>query len=242
MNTRIRTILAQAMAVGAAVLLAQSAQSQVVYQNISTLDGNFNYGNGAYAEAGNEIVLAGGTIGSTTTKSFFISTASIQFDLGQGTSTLNSGPSGNEEMEFNMYENNNSQTFNGYTEPALPLYSSGFFTLSSVGLSTFTDGAKLTFTVNTAVPADFTWTVAFEGLATGEAAGLALYTSPTVGGNYKDAWVNTGTIAIPNWVLDVPTGSLPTLQFGATFSAPEPSTVALGVMGACAFLVRFRRK
>jgi len=239
MNTRIRKYLVQSLAVGALIVLAQSAQSQVIYNNTTTSEnGNFNY----TVEAGNEVVAGPpADKGVTATFSDFISSASIQFDLVQG-SAPNTTPLGTEEVELNIYQNNGA-LFNGYVAPGTRLYSSTFFTMSQLGITSFTDGTKLTFNnINTAVPPDFTWTVAFGNLASGEAGGLAMYNLPTVGGNYQDAWVNTGTVASPAWVLDVATPGTPQLQFAATFSAPEPSTIALGVMGACAFLARYRRK
>ncbi len=215
-------LLLQALAVGIVALLVQNAQSQgIVYNNSTTFNGNFNFAAGT--QAGNEVVLAGSATSDTITQ------FQVQFDL-----TGAGAPNGGDGVEVQFYANTGA-TVNGYASPGTLLYSSGFSSLTS-----FTSGSTLTYSIpNVVVPKDFTWTLVFEGVPAGEAAGLGLFGPATVGGNYHDAWVNNGSA----WVLDVATGTgTPALEFGATLTAvPEPSTIALGVIGACAFLARRRK-
>ncbi len=113
--------------------------------------------------------------------------------------------------------------------------------MSAIGLSAFTQGQTLTYDPDVSVPDDFTWTMVFEDVPIGESAGMGLFSEPTgpsVGGNYGDAWINTGS----GWQLYVASPGNPSLQFGAILEAvPEPGVIALVVMGACAFLARRRK-
>ncbi len=240
MKTRLATILLEATGIGTALFIAQSAHCQtLVYANDTTYqNATFNFNNGAgFGEAGNEVVLAGGSAGDTSTFSYYITQAAVQFAL-TGTGT----PTGSEQVELNFYENNGPIVYSYYNTPSSLIWSSGFSTLSSLGLSTFTDGSSLTYTPNVLVPADFTWTLVFQNLSPSESAGLALYSPATVGANFGDAWENVGTANTPVWDLVSAGSGDPALTFGATLSVPEPSTIALGVMGGCAILARLRRK
>jgi hypothetical protein len=95
---------------------------------------------------------------------------------------------------------------------------------------------------NVEVPDRLTWTVQFLDLAPGAAAGVDLFSPPTVGGNFADYWVYEGG----QWVLKSWTGggSL-NVDFAATMDAvPEPATWmlgALGVGGYLAFRARTKR-
>lgn len=243
MKNRITFFFLNGLAAGVVALLAQNAQGQIVYNNTgqsggdSSEVGNYSFGNGGNSEAGNEIVLGSGT------GSYTLSTFEFQFFL-TGT-TFSGSPS----VELNFYANTGAAV-SGYASPATtPLYSSGFSPISA-----FTDasGDTLTYTLpaGTVVPADFTWTVAFSGVPAGDTAGLSIFNSstvnthgvplPAIGGNYNDAWVNNGG----TWTLvqSTPNANDPGLQFGAIATAvPEPSTIALGVMGACGLLARRRK-
>jgi len=222
------------LAAVAAALLAQNAQSQsVIYNNTSGYNGNLNFDN---AEAGNEVVLAG------SASSDYITQFQVQFDLiNSGASPLAGAPTGNEEVEVNFYKNNGAQV-SGYDSPGTLLWSSGFSSMSTIGLSTFSEGQTLTYNPDVVVPDDFTWTLVFENVPDGESAGMGLFSEPagpSVGGNYSDAWVYT---AASGWQLYVASPGNPSLQFGAVLEGvPELGTVALGVLGAGAFLAWRRR-
>jgi len=228
MKNRFTPLFAQALAVGAVAVLTQSAQSQTtLYDNTATYSGaNFNYGvAGSTVSAGNEVVLNG------TATSYAISQFQVQYDFtGSGTAAA--------VVDASFYANTGAP-FNGYATPAAStLWDAGNFTLSA-----FTTGAgnTLTYTVpNTVVPKDFTWVVTFSGLAAGQAAGLSLYGPAATGQNYHDAWINSGT----GWSLVQASGSNPAMEFGAKITGtavPEPSIIAMGVMGACGFLARRRK-
>jgi hypothetical protein len=229
MKNRFTLSFIQALAVAAVAALAQNAQSQTtLYDNTETYSGAaFNYASGAGTfMAGNEVVLAGAATSDTITQ------FQVQYDFtGTGTAAAT--------VDASFYANTGA-TYNGYATPAATtLWDAGNFTLTS-----FTTGAgnTLTYTVpSTVVPKDFTWIVTFSGLASGQSAGLSLYGPAATGENYHDAWINSGT----GWSLVQASGSNPALEFGAKLTGtgvPEPSTIAMGVMGACAFLVRRFKK
>lgn len=229
MKNRFTPFFIHVLGVGAVALLCQNAQSQyLVYDNTGAYSGfNFNYDQGSSSaqEAGNEIVLAGSAAFDS------INQFQVQIDF-TGTGTVTPGAS----VDLSFYQNN-GPLYNGYSGPGTLLWDAG-----ATALTSFTTGGgeTLTYTVpNAVVPRDFTYIVTFNGLVSGETAGLSLYTGGTtgIGDNYKDAWVNTGS----GFVLQTATGTEQALEFGATASVPEPSTIALGVMGACAFLARRRK-
>ena len=233
MNKPTSSLFLHSLAIGIGALLAQNAQSQgVVYNNSTTFAGNFAVNNN---QAGNEVVLAG------SATSDFISQLQFQFDLvSTGANPFSGTPTGNEQVELTLYKNDGS-TVAGYKSPSTVVYSSGFSTMSSIGLGTFTQGTSLTYNPNVTVPKDFTWTVTFANVPGGESAGLSLYNQPggpTVGQNFGDAWYNNGS----GWTLNVANAGEPSLQFGAVITAvPEPGTISLGLVGACAFLARRRK-
>jgi len=229
MKNRFTLSFIQALAVVAVAALAQNAQSQsTVYDNTETYSSaNYNFASGPGTfMAGNEVVLAG------TSPSDAISQFQVQYSFtGSGAIAAT--------VDASFYANTGA-AFNGYATPAATtLWDAGNFTLPG-----FTTGAgnTLTYTVpNTVVPKDLTWIVTFSGLTAGQTAGLSLYGPAATGQNYHDAWLNTGT----GWSLVQASGSNPAMEFGAKLTGvgvPEPSTIAMGVMGACAFLVRRFKK
>jgi hypothetical protein len=225
MNKPPSSLFLQALAVGAVVLLAQNAQSQgTVYNNSTTYNGNFDFAAGT--QVGNEVVLAG------SGPSYALSTFQVQFNL-NGTGT----PNASDAVKLLLYNNTGGVVQGANSPGATPVYDSGFSSLTA-----FTAGSVLTYTLpaNTVVKQDFTWVLEFQGVPSGETAGLGLFGPTTVGFNYHDAWENSGS----GWALDVAGTGNPALEFGAVITAtavPEPSTIVLGVMGACAFLARRRK-
>jgi hypothetical protein len=226
MKNRFTQLFISALGVSAVALLCQNAQSQgfTDYQDTASYSGaNFNFDSGGAGseEIGQEIVL--GSSAAATVTGF-----SVQFDF-TGTGT----PTGT--VDVGLY-NNNGTAFNGYFAPGTEISD-----LGSTSLSSFTSGAGSTLNytgLNIAVPNDFTYVVTFTGLTPTETAGLSIYGATTVGANYHDAWVNTGS----GYVLQQAQSGFPALEFGATVTTvPEPGTIALGVMGACAFIARRRK-
>lgn len=244
MNNPVTQFL-RAIAVGSVAILAQTALSQVVgynnYNGVPYSGDFFNYAglsSGNYTgEAGNEIGLAGSL--STYTVTGF----TAEFDF------LNSGgisgnPAGGETVDLRFYANTGGLV-SGYPSPAAtPFFDSTPVLLSSItGFSGFTTGMELDDTgLNiTGVPKDFTWTLTFANLGPNETAGLALYGPPSVGANSGDSWINT----TGGWTLETATGSTP-LEYGAEIgvltTVPEPNTIALGIVGACALFAARRKK
>jgi len=252
-KTRIGYFFANALTVGALTVLSENAQSQTVYQNTSTFEQNFEIAGstlGANGEAGNEVVLVGGAYFNKTALIGSLTSATVQFNLlnssGGTTGTFTAGGAG---IELNIYEENGGKYGTaGFVAPGTQLYSSGFTTMSTLGLTAFTAAQSITFTLpGTAVANDFTWSLAFNNVPTTAEAGISLFAGGGVGQNFNDAWVDTtptfASTSSATWTLDQTTSG-PGLQFGATLTGtvPEPSTIALGVMGASAFLMRLRRK
>jgi hypothetical protein len=234
-----------AVTVGAVALLAQTGQSQTVYNNTTTFTGDFNYNN---AQAGNEVILSGSTLGDDVTGFTF------QYDFLNSTLGTTGTPAGGETATLSFYQNygtSSATKVSGYTVPQSPV----LFTSSAVPISGgFTTGSTINFTTANGglptggvdVPQIFTFTVTFAGISSSENAGLALFgptgSNPSVGQNYADAWYNSAG-STPNWQLDVASSGNPPLTFGATVTAvPEPSSIGLFAMGSMGLLASGWRK
>lgn len=250
MKNRITFFFLQGLAVSAVAFLGQDAKAQTtLYDNSTTTQaGNYSYSlNGGFGEVGNEIVLAGGP-------DDYISSFGFQFFFtGSGT------PSGSPSVTLNFYENNGGPVSgfpNTQFPAASPVFSQSFaltaFTGSTPGIGS--GQATLTFNPDVIVDQDFTWTVSFSGVASGESAGLSIFNGtknssgvpiPATGYNYNDAWVNSAAQgAAPSWSLVQANTGDPGLQFAAVASGtpvPEPTTIALGIIGAGSFLARRRK-
>jgi hypothetical protein len=228
MKNRYTPFLVHAVSVGALAFLCQNAQSQNLYDDTGSYTGaNFNFATSSgTASAGNEVVLTGSSPADT------VNDFQVQIDFtGSGTAT------GNVDVSF--YRNDGALS-GGYATPGTLLWDGG-----TAALTSFTTGGgeTLDYTIpgGIVVPNDFTYVVTFSGLTAGEAGGVSIYGNATAGMNYSDAWVNTGS----GWSLQEAGSGQPALQFGASMTGttvPEPSTIALGVMGACAFIARRFKK
>jgi hypothetical protein len=230
MKNRFTPFFVSALSVGAVALVCQNAQAQTdLYDNTTTTysGANFNFDSGlpGTASAGNEVVLTG--VGATA---YTVSQFAVQIDF-TGTGT----PTGSVDVQFLQ---NDGVAFNGYNSPSTVLWDAGSTALTSFSTG---GGEVLTYTVpNISVPQDFTYVVSFSGLSATEVAGLSIYGTATVGQDHNDAWVNTAG----SWSLVQAGAGEPSPQFGAQIKGtvvPEPSTIALGLMGACGFLARRRK-
>jgi hypothetical protein len=220
-------------------LLAQTT----IYNN-STNDLLIQFNPGT-TEVGNEIVLAG--------TDRFLTGFSFEY---WGSSTKPSAFAGHIMAEVRFYLNN-GPLFNNtsYASPnAIPFYDSTFAVPAPIGRGTFVFGAADFLSFNpssggalylpanlpTAPNLDMTWTVQFSGMGAGDSVGLDLYGPPTVGGNYGDYWLNSG-----GWQLMTNSVAPPNGAFAADMIAvatvPEPSTLALSVLGGLGLLVVARR-
>ena len=205
-----------------------SVRAEVVYAN-STNDLNARFDPGL-VEVGDEIVLAGG---ARTMTDFNFQYWGLNF-------------SGNEFARVRFYANDGAASPAGPLMPNSLLFDSGFFFIlptpravldfNSAALSS---GNVVDLTVP--IPNSFTWSVQFSGITAGEAAGVDLYNPPTIGGNYDDYWDNNG-----GWQYRYRGTNAFPISFGARVTAvPEPSVLALGLLGGLAVLIvrsRFQRR
>ncbi len=210
-----------------------SASASIVYDNSTQYLGSFTDQNNF--EAGDEIQLAG----TDRTMTSFSFEYSLYSDSG--------AVSGNETAELFIRARDGNP--NGLT-PGTILYDSGVISLAgrqnAAGFGTITAD-------NTSVllppSGDVVWTVKFSGIENtpdpahagqfvGEHAGLLYYGPVTVGSSFDDYWINRGSgfeLVSVDGITD---------NFGAQLTAvPEPSTIALILIGASALgVARFRRQ
>lgn len=138
---------------------------------------------------------------------------------------LGSNAGGNETAELFFHLNDGGASG---TDPGTTIYRSGEFSLDK-GFQTVTaQGLSVT------VPNTFTWTVTFNGVDLGEQAGLLLYNPPTVGASFDDFWAKNSDGTWSTFLVDA--GATPGNFYARVVAVPEPSTVALAVLGGLAFL------
>ena len=192
-----------------ALFLAHAAQAEIVYQN-ATGDLATILNPGTF-EVGDEIILAGS--GRAITNFTFQYTASF------------SGP-GTRQAQLRFY-NNNGLVTNGFNAPGTMFFNSGLFPIGG-GTNTLIFEAGNDFPAGGQLAPDhFTWSVQFSGLTGGDTAGPNLFNPVTVGTNYNDYWDYNGSA----WTLRQSTNGVP-INFAARIEAvPEPSIIALGVLG-----------
>jgi hypothetical protein len=226
--------------------LALSANADVLLNNTTTpLASRFSDGG---TEFGNQIFLSNG--GYITNFSF------EYYGIGGGAGGAFVGPV---TAEVRWYLNNGPLTLSGYATPGTVLYDSGAVPITAPGSSTH--AATLDFSTSTGdfptVPAgsgtngwfvgtrSLTFTVQFAGMNTsaGDQVGVDLYSPPTVGQMYIDYWQNNGTAANPSWAFLEDAKGTP-IDIGQEWmgtAVPEPSTLALSVVGGLGLLMAVRR-
>jgi hypothetical protein len=210
--------------------------ASTIYNN-STNDLGIRFDLSVGTQVGNEILL-GGTDRYLTDFSFEY----------YGLSSNPNSFAGQIQARLEFYQNN-GPLFNGYASPGTSFYDSGWFTVPApTSRSTFVFSAAdfLAFNPSSGgallLPAsDMTWTVQFKGMGLGDTVGVDLYGPPTVGRAFGDFWQNVGG----NWLLMNYSSAPPTANFAADMIAvavvPEPSTLALSVLGGLGLLVVARR-
>jgi hypothetical protein len=236
----LRQILASSTFLGICVLAVATTQSvqasTILFNNLTTPLGTFSI-DGA-GQIGDEVVLADSGNGATIT--------SFSFEF------YSANVAAGATYTVGFYANDGSPAYSGGPlDPSTLLWSD----TGNLGGS-FPSGQTVTFGLaalggGVTVPHDFTWAVSFSGLgsAAGKDAGLILSTAfgPSIGGDYNDYWLNTGSVASPNWILALSSNpSIPDINFLAEFDGtPTPdqsSSLALLSMGVVGLLVlkRFR--
>ena len=211
------TIVQKMIAAGAGLFLTTNVAvyGTLLYSDASTDTGSsLNFVNGT--TIGDEIQLTG----AATLNSF-------TFEYYSPNGSLGSGFNGNVQMDVSLNANDgNVGTPNGYgyqNTPNTTLFDSGSFTLQPPAYyyGAGNNVAVLTFSgLSVTVPQDLTLTIDVAGLAVGDTVGVELFSSPTVGSNQGDYWLNDGT----GWRLYALAGT--ETGFGAQFNGvsavPEP--------------------
>jgi hypothetical protein len=149
----------------------------------------------------------------------------------------------NETATVAFYKNDGPEYISGsgiLTPGATPFYTTSF-SITSGQHTVVIDASPNGLDNSVILPNKFTWTVTFGGIDGSEQVGLLLYNPPTVGTSLDDYWEKVGT----TWTLKTFNSSSggPIANFGAQIVAiPEPSTIALGFIGAAVlgFLARRR--
>ena len=226
-----KTLTQKIVAVGAGVFLTANMAvygTTILYNNSTTDTGN-NLSFVNNSQIGNEIVMGNSSpLNALTSFSFEIYSPDAAF---QGA---------NVQMQVFLYAND-GPPFNTYPTPSTVLYNSGLFSLStpqhSVGLNAETLNFDLSATPVT-VPHDFTFAVEVTGLVGNDYLGMELFDPATVGQNYGDYWLNSGS----GWQLD----TLGTrTDIGAQFvgsAIPDAAPTAMLLGAALASLGFLRRK
>jgi hypothetical protein len=137
---------------------------------------------------------------------------------------------------------NDGVIFNGYATPGTMFSDSGLFAATTpASRNTFVSDKTDFFGTVSYIPngaSSLSWTGQFSGMGATDLVGVDIYGPPTVASSFSDYWENQGS----GWALK--TNSLSgTLSFTAQLTAdvPEPSTVALSILGGLGLFVALGR-
>lgn len=210
---------------GAAALLgAVSGSAAVVFDN--TLNVQPGFGAQTTREYGDEIALAGTDRYVTQFVFQYQGDFTPAVDAPARTATIR------------IYANDGPSALPGQTtapRPGTLLWESGPLTLAA-------GDNIVSLAPNIMVPDTLTWSVEFSGLsgAEGDRAALTISSPPTVGGelnggvvgSYNDYWIKTDPNDSDSWALRrVEDGQVPANFYAHVVAIPEPSTVALALLG-----------
>jgi hypothetical protein len=229
------------LAIGTVVCLLVNfkAAADTLYNNSANNTGyRLTMSNGQ--QVGTEILLG------TAPNSEYLTNFSFNF--------YSSGTYADVTLEVLLQLNNGTPAFNGYDTPGTVIYDSGAFQISSqngdggldFNYNDLTVGDTVPLNQFTTIANDFTLSFVVEGLAEGDTFALDLYDPATVGSNYGDYWLNTGTVGSPNWELltnsmSGPIGVASVFQ-GSLTPAPEPAALSLSILGGAGLLLAIRRR
>jgi hypothetical protein len=204
-----------------------SAQTVLFDNRANDLHSRFNPGT---FEVGDEITLAG--IGNMSLFSFeFWGTNTAQPD--------NSTFAGAIQADVRFYYNDGTP-FNGYNTPGTKFYDSGWFPVGSPtarNTFVFSEGVDFPGGGISITSPDITWSIQFSGMGATDSVGVDLYSPPVVGtevGDFGDYWQFVGGI----WTLQ--TNTVAAMDFGALIETPEPSSMALALVGGVSLLISMR--
>lgn len=207
--------------VGTALLVgATTASAAVVFDN--TLNVQPGFGAQTTKEYGDEIALAGSDRYVTE----------LRFQYNGDFATTIPTP----QATVRIYANDGPSALPGQTTAPRP----GTLLWESGPLSLATGDNSVSVAPNILVPGIVTWSIEFSGLsgAEGDRAALTLANPPTVGGellggvigSYNDYWVKTDPNNDDSWALRRIDGN-PANFYAQVTAIPEPSTIALAVLG-----------
>ena len=204
--------LRRSLFAAAVIILAARASADVIFDNsVHDLGRRFDPGE---LEVGDEIEVVGAAR--------YVTNFNFEY---WGDSTAPGVFAGNVEARVRFYRNDGS-SFNGFAAPGTLFYDSGWFGVAP------TLRSQLIFLAGSDFPpgglylpvSNFTWTVQFQGMSTGDSAGVDLYSPIETGFSYSDYWQNDPG----GWALK--TNSALTVNFAAqiqAYSATPPSAPTL---------------
>ena len=234
-----RSVFSLRLGVLGASLFSLSAAAQLTIYDNSVHDLTLRYaplsiGGGTLTEVGNQISVL-----RTMPNHEYLMGFSFDF---YGINIIHPGSfSGTINAQVRFYQNDNSGSqVNGYNTPWTKFYDSGIFPVGApTARSTiqFLEGADNIPVGGLHLPSgEFTWTVQFSGLGLGDDVGLDIYNPPVIGNAFDDLWIYNGTA----WQLQ--TYGVGSNAIAARFqSVPEPSSLALLVLGGFGVLIAGRR-
>lgn len=164
-------------------------------------------------EVGDEIILAG--------TARYLTNFSFEY---WGTSTAGNRFNGTVTARVRFYRNDGAP-FNGYATPGTVFYQSVWFPVQPTTRNTLVYSAGGDFPLQGLLlpETNFTWSVQFQGLGSGDAAGVDIYSPIVIGEGYPDYWERSGA----GWELK--TNNVAPMNFAARLQASEVPVVNLQI-------------
>jgi len=198
-----------------AVSLSASLSADIVYDNSTTALGSQVSQAAGVTEFGDQVQLAGSANNHLALTDF-----SFQY--------VTAGATVTGAAVLRIYDIDGT-SIPGHNSPGTLLFDST--TIGTIPLQSGQNTVNINGITGVNTSSSFIWTVSFSGLSAGETAGLPLYDPPTVGSSFKDFYEKSGG----TWSLNlIDNGNTPAnfaAQVGGVVIVPEPSTIALGLIG-----------